>query len=118
MKEKIQQLSGEEAIRKRPGMYLGRVGSKGLINLVKGIFLDSVEQLNSEQIFFHFTIVRNNQYQIVIKSDANFTELMLNPTTETEHLMENFHFSVLKALSDKLNIKKTEKNKLSNKMVI
>ncbi len=112
MKEKIQQLSGEEAIRKRPGMYLGWVGSKGLINLVKGIFLDSVEQMNTEQIFFHFTIINNNQYQIVIKSDANFTELMLNPTTETEHIRDNFHFSVLKALSNKLNIKKREKNKL------
>ena len=112
MKEEIQILSAEDAIRKRPGMYLGSVGSKGLINLVKGIFLDSIDELKSEDLFFHFTIISHNNYQISITSISEFTEVMLNPTTETKHIRDNFHFSVLKALSQKLKINQTAKKNL------
>ena len=112
MKEEIQILSAEDAIRKRPGMYLGSVGSKGLINLVKGILLDSIDELKSEDLFFHFTIISHNNYQISITSISEFTEVMLNPTTETKHIRDNFHFSVLKALSQKLKINQTAKKNL------
>ena len=112
MKDEIQKLDASEHIRKRPGMYLGAVGSKGVVNLVKGIFLDSIEQLGNEEMFYHFTILGQNEYQISIESKSAFTKTMQNPSTETSSIRENFHFSALKALSRTLNIEILKDHKL------
>ena len=37
-----------EAVRKRPGMYIGPIGNKGFINMVREIFQNSYDELNKE----------------------------------------------------------------------
>lgn len=45
----IQELKGfVEAVRKRPGMYIGHIGNKGYINMVREIFQNSYDELNRE----------------------------------------------------------------------
>ena len=36
------------AVRKRPGMYIGSIGNKGLINLIREILQNSLDELNKE----------------------------------------------------------------------
>lgn len=38
-----------EAVRKRPGMYIGYLGNKGFINMVREIFQNAYDELNKEE---------------------------------------------------------------------
>jgi DNA gyrase subunit B len=42
--EQIQILEGIEAIRKRPGMYIGSTGKKGLLFLIEELVNQSIEE--------------------------------------------------------------------------
>ena len=45
--EEIQELKDfVEAVRKRPGMYIGHIGNRGFINMVREIFQNSYDELN------------------------------------------------------------------------
>lgn len=37
-----------EAVRKRPGMYIGYLGNKGFINMIREIFQNSYDELNRD----------------------------------------------------------------------
>lgn len=107
MKNEGNKLSFKEHIRKRPGMYLGAVGSKGIINLVKGLILDTNRELENEKNFFHFSILADNKFELKIKSETNLEKILIQPKEENDYSTK-FHFRVLEALTDKYEITKED----------
>jgi len=103
--DNIRVLDFEEGIRTRPGMYLGATGSEGIINLIKGLFLDGTHYLETEDIFFHFTTLAENDFELIIKSEASVPQAIVNPTMRAEDHSMKYHFYILKALSNTLDIK-------------
>ena len=105
-------LDATEHIRKRPGMYLGGTGSKGIINLIKGLFLDITYQLGSDNLFFHFSVLNENTFQIIVKAHDAIPDSIIKSTDSGFHLEGHFHFVTLKALSKHLKIEKRERHTL------
>ncbi|WP_299892339.1 hypothetical protein [uncultured Lacinutrix sp.] len=54
-KDDIQKLEWNEHIRLRPGMYLGRVNIKGFVELLKGLYSNVLNDLESDSISFEIT---------------------------------------------------------------
>lgn len=105
MKSEESKLSLKDHIRKRPEMYLGAVGSKGIINLVKGLIWDTNRELDYEKNFFHFSILADNEFELKIKSDANLDNFLTLPIDDNDYSTK-FHFRILEALSNKYKIEK------------
>lgn len=114
MKNEESKLSFKDHIRKRPGMYLGAVGSKGIINLVKGLIIDTNRELENEKNFFHFSILADNKFELKIKSETNLDQLTTYSKDELDY-SKKFHFRILEALSRKYEI--TKENDLNLKLV-
>lgn len=105
MQDKEKHISLKEHMQKRPAMYLGAVGSKGIINLVKGLILDSNRELKSEKNFFHFSILAENKFELKIKSNVHVDELLTIPNNDKDY-PNKFYFSILNAISERVIINK------------
>jgi len=102
------ELSKNEFIRKRPGMYLDGTDSKGIINLVKGLILDSNKELENEKNFFHFSILEENRFLLKIQSKNELSKLLKKSTDNRYVHRSKFHFEILEAISTDYEIKKTD----------
>jgi len=99
-----------EHIRLRPGMYLGRVNMKGFIELLKGLFSNVLNDLNSNSVSFEITKlnsailkVRNIQSPVV----DNWSKWDKNSNKTNPFILE---FQTLNALSETFRIKLLDKD--------
>jgi len=106
-KNKEENLTWQEHIRKRPGMYLGRVDLKGFIDVISGIHCDVVEDstLKNE---FTIEIISNNSGRLTLKTidkkpsnkwNPNYNEFSYNNQN-----LYNLNLRALSALSSKLKV--------------
>jgi len=92
-------------VKKRPAMYLGGIGSKGIVNLFKGLIEDCIITCNTESIFFSITINQDSLYTFHIKSNFNITPFL--KYAEIEEMDLNFyHLQLLQIINNTIEIKK------------
>ncbi|MDC8004807.1 hypothetical protein POV27_12150 [Aureisphaera galaxeae] len=60
----VQELDSVAHIRKRPGMYLGRINMKGFTDLLKGILSESLTSLQADSISFAYSDSRYGKIMI------------------------------------------------------
>ncbi|WP_107040389.1 DNA topoisomerase subunit B [Brumimicrobium mesophilum] len=111
MNKEIQQIEFEEHIRKRTGMYLEGVGSKGIINLLKGLISDCLEVTKSNSFFFQIELKPDNEFALVINSSGNIDAF--ERTVEKLENLKNFHLKACKALSTNFTMNPQGKQKLT-----
>jgi len=63
--DEIVPVSFDEHVRKRPGMYFGELGGKGVVYLIKKLIIECIEICKSESLTFT-TSVRNDNFSIEI----------------------------------------------------
>ena len=102
------ELTWQEHIRKRPGMYLGRVDLKGFIDIISGIHCDIVED---SQMKNDFTVeVKSDKKGILSLStkEGKVSELWnpnFNAFTHNTKNLYNLNLRVLSSLSSLLIIR-------------
>lgn len=108
MEENIKKLEFKEHIRKRPAMYLGSSGSKGIINLIKGLILDANNELKTENNFFQFSIHNKNEFQLHIKS-VNDVEQCFSKLKDQSGCFPKYHLQALEALSSRFEVERIDR---------
>jgi DNA gyrase/topoisomerase IV subunit B len=96
-------LNIKESIRKRPGMYLGGVDSKGIINLLKGLLVDCINTTKDSKNFFHITILSKFKFEIDIKTSKSVSNF-LNTLKQDFKDYKQIHLKLLDALNKHLCI--------------
>lgn len=74
----IQKLKFEEAVRKRPGMFLGSIGDAGVINLIKGLLSDCLYLTKTKHCVFTISIVSDQEFIIRIDASDNLDRFEKN----------------------------------------
>ncbi len=119
--KKIKQISGvEEAIRKRPGMFLGGVDSKGIIDLFKGLLVDCIKTTNKAHNFFHITAFSKFEFEIDIKSFENISGFLNTLQQDFKNIEDykQFYLYLLDVLSTDLIIKENSLTELVLKFTL
>jgi DNA gyrase/topoisomerase IV subunit B len=115
MKNGIQQIEFKEHIRKRPGMYLGGSGSKGIINLLKGLLIDCIEVTESDKYFFQIELKSDYEFSLDIEASNDISQF---EETINETAFENFHLKACDALSSEFSISNKDTNKVLLKFTL
>jgi DNA gyrase subunit B len=93
-------------------MYLGGIGSKGIINLFKGLIEDCIATCQTDAIFFSILIEKESFFKFHVKS--NFDITLFLKYAEMEEMDINFyHLQLLKIISTTIDI-----NKINNSEAI
>lgn len=99
----IQSLTWSESIRKRPGMYLGSVDHRGLMNALKGIFRDFLPFTKSNSLAFEF-----RDHNLGILKFQNVKAPIPNNWTRMNQSIfssKSFELDTLNALCSKFTVK-------------
>lgn len=102
MNNEIQQIEFKEHIRKRPGMYLGGSGSKGIINLLKGLISDCIEVTESDKYFFKIELKPDYEFSLDIEASNDISKF--EKTINETNAFKNFHLKACEALSFEFNL--------------
>jgi len=103
----IQSLSHIDHIRLRPGMYLGNIGLKGFVELLKGFFSISLDELKTDLISFEFIDTHSGKLTISnIKNPVIDNWSRHRSNTKNPFILE---YLVLNALSKTFQIKLSDK---------
>jgi len=107
-KDDIQELKWDEAIRKRPGMYIGQVNEKGFTEMLKGIISSTI--LGTDANKFSIQLKENSEAKLKFNNmrgefENNWGGIRTNPTNP--FIIE---FCALNALSKKFQISFWDKN--------
>lgn len=96
-KNRTEELTWVEQIRKRPGMYLGSTDIRGFVHFLKDIYTQAIHNLNATTLFFECSAknkgVIHIQHQLTGVVD-NWSKLELHP-----HKNNQLGFQVINALS-------------------
>lgn len=111
----MQQIEFKEHVRKRPGMYLGGTGSKGIINLFKGLLVDCIKATESDKYFFQIELRSDHNFSLNIEASNDISKF---EETINETALENFHLNVCEALSSEFSISKINKYELLLKFTL
>lgn len=103
MNDDIQVLTFEQAVRKRPGMYLGAINGKGIINLFCGMIKDSIVACKTANIFFTISIAPDDRLSLQINTDSD-TSAIVQKFSDNQWSNELTHFRVLSAIAEKLEV--------------
>ena len=106
-------LKWHEAIRKRPGMYIGEINLRSFTRLLKSVFTNAFLELDTNHVVLHFE--ENQSGQLVFKNikktvDDNFAVRFAHYSFHS-----NIELQTLNALSSKLEMKLFDK---SDKLVL
>lgn len=99
----IKALSRREAIRKRPGMYIGNVWESGLMNLLRNVFNELLYDLKVRQL--QFDILGNGHYSIEARecSAINADTFRFWMESESMNAVSPFWIIVLNDLCSKMD---------------
>lgn len=102
MRKKIKQIEFKDNIRKRLGMYLGGSGSKGIINLLKGLISDCIKLTTAEKYVFQIELKSDWEFVLDIKA-TNDISRFTKTSNETDPF-KNFHLNACKVLCSEFSI--------------
>lgn len=79
--DSITPITLEDSIRKRPAMYFGATGSKGIINLIDYLLKDFFKLCSANDFVFIISLHRDNSLSIEVSSENNLVPFLqsLNP---------------------------------------
>jgi DNA gyrase/topoisomerase IV subunit B len=103
MTDEIQEMTFEQSVRKRPGMYLGSNDSKGIINLLCGIIKDCIFVCKTDKIFFSIGISTDARLSLQINSDID-TSVIVQQFSDDQWSKDIYHLRVLRAVTDKFEV--------------
>ena len=109
MSLEIELIEFKEHLRNRPGMYLGGLGSKGIINLLRGLVSDCIELTNADIYFLRITIKPDYNYSLSIEASDDIRAF--KTTNKKLVHFKNFHLSIGEILSSNFKLTFESKNK-------
>jgi DNA gyrase/topoisomerase IV subunit B len=113
MNDQIQELTFEQAVRKRPAMYLGSNESKGIINLLCGIVKDSIFVCKTDQLFFSFHILIDGRLSLQINSLID-TFAIIQQFSKNDYSNDIYHLRMLRFVTDKFDVSHDTNNVILN----
>lgn len=102
------EVSFREAVRARPGMYFGSNSSKGIINLLCGLFSESIELTQTEKISIAITVFGQSKFLFEVYPVFNSSIVQKKITGNPGNKV--FYLRLLPEVTTYLNIKDTHHN--------
>lgn len=102
------EISFREAVRTRPGMYLGSNSSKGIINLLCGLFSESIAVLKTDKLNFAINVHGDGKFLFQINPVADSSQLQKQLTADFDN--DFYYLRLLSAVTKHLSIIDTDNN--------
>ncbi|MFI5196267.1 MAG: hypothetical protein ACHQD8_04190 [Chitinophagales bacterium] len=100
--EGIQGFPIHEHVRLRPGMYLGGIDGKAIVDLVCSLIKETIKIYNNAELFFSFSINGNNDFSLEINSEVD-EQLIIQEIIEKAK-SDLYRFKILPHICSKLEI--------------